>query len=78
MIESMPGWLSILIGLLAGFVLVAGAIYFAFAPHLHARPPKSRRPESADSAESAGARHAAIWSGTVDESHHSDPGGHSL
>ncbi|MGA2041927.1 MAG: hypothetical protein ABSG83_01005 [Roseiarcus sp.] len=74
----MPGWLSILIGLLAGFVLVAGAIHFAFAPHLQAPPPKSRRPASADTAESEGARHAAIWSGTVDESHHSDPDGHAL
>jgi hypothetical protein len=44
----MPQWLSISIGLIAGFSIIAGAIFIAVRPYLLPTTPKSRMPDPSD------------------------------
>jgi len=44
----MSRWMDVSIGLLAGVVVVAGAIFFAIRPYVQARPPKPLMPHPSD------------------------------
>ena len=45
----MTQWLSVLIGLVAGIVLIAVAAFFAFRPYLHGKPPNLLKSNPSDS-----------------------------
>ncbi len=46
----MPGWLSVVVGLIAAITLIAGAVYLAVRPYLrHDLMPGARKPWMPDS-----------------------------
>lgn len=73
----MPQWLSVSIGLAAGLVIIAAAIYFAVRPSVAARPHAPLFPASPDARDTeSGWAGSDNWSGDGSHSSGVDGQGH--